>query len=98
MRITDAVLARADVVLFFGRKGECNEPSLLFVMRYTPPTYSESAPSGAVELGLRQSPFTNFSYMKFCQCRSSLGDLCRLGTNPEFLNLYTTKNRKVTHL
>ena len=29
MRITDAVLARADVVLFFGRKGECNEPSLL---------------------------------------------------------------------
>ena len=50
MRITDAVLARADVVLFFGRKGECNEPSLLFVMRYTPPTYSESAPSGAVEL------------------------------------------------
>ena len=32
MRITDAVLARADVVLFFGRKGECNEPSLLFVI------------------------------------------------------------------
>ena len=49
MRITDAVLARADVVLFFGRKGECNEPSLLFVMRYTPTTYSEAAPR-AVEL------------------------------------------------
>ena len=52
MRITDAVLARADVVLFFGRKGECNEPSLLFVMRYTPTTYSEAAPR-AVELSLR---------------------------------------------
>ena len=61
MRITDAVLARADVVLFFGRKGECNEPSLLFVMRYTPPTYSESAPSGAVELSLR-SPRKAFIY------------------------------------
>ena len=98
MRITDAVLARADVVLFFGRKGECNEPSLLFVMRYTPPTYSESAPSGAVELGLRQHPPTNFPYMKACQCRSSLGDLSRLGTNPDISNLYTTKNRKVTYL
>ena len=52
MRITDAVLARADVVLFFGRKGECNEPSLLFVMRYTPPTYSEAAHC-ADELGTR---------------------------------------------
>ena len=98
MRITDAVLARADVVLFFGRKGECNEPSLLFVMRYTPPTYSESAPSGADELGLRQHPPTIISYMKACQCPSSLGDLSRLGTNPDISNLYTTKNRKVTYL
>ena len=97
MRITDAVLARADVVLFFGRKGECNEPSLLFVMRYTPPTYSEAAPR-AVELSLRQHPPTNFPYMKACQCRSSLGDLSRLGTNPDISNLYTTKNRKVTYL
>ena len=75
MRITDAVLARADVVLFF-----------------------ESAPSGAVELGLRQHSPTNFPYMKACQCRSSLGDLSRLGTNPDISNLYTTKNRKVTYL
>ena len=65
MRITDAVLARADVVLFFGRKGECNEPSLLFVTRYTHPTYSESA-LRAVELRLvallliPQTSFTRF--------------------------------------
>ena len=37
-------------------------------------------------------------YMKACRYRSSLGDLCRLGTDSEFLNLYTTKNRKATHL
>ena len=97
MRITDAVLARADVVLFFGRKGECNEPSLLFVMRYTPPTYSESAPR-AVELGPRQPLPTNLSYTKACRCSSSLGDSSRLGTNPDILNLCTTKNRKVTYL
>ena len=66
--------------------------------RYTPPTYSESAPSGAVELGLRQPPPTIISYMKACQCPSSLGDLSRLGTNPDISNLYTTKNRKVTYL
>ena len=36
---------------FFCRKGECNEPSLLFVTRYTHPTYSESA-LRAVELRL----------------------------------------------
>ena len=66
--------------------------------RYTPPTYSESAPSGAVELGLRQPLPTNFSYMKACQCPSSLGELSRLGTNPDISNLYTTKNRKVTYL
>ena len=68
------------------------------VGRYTPPTYSESAPSGAVELGLRQPLPTNFSYMKACQCPSSLGELSRLGTNPDISNLYTTKNRKVTYL
>ena len=67
------------------------------VGRYTPPTYSESAPR-AVELGPRQLPPTSFSYMKACRCRSSLGDLSRLGTNPDISNLHTTKNRKATHL
>ena len=66
------------------------------VGRYTPPTYSESAPR-AVELGPRQPPPTSFFYMKACRYRSSLGDLCQLGIDPEFLNLYTTKNRKVTY-
>ncbi len=53
--------------------------------------------AGAVELGPRQPPPTSFFYMKACRYRSSLGDFSRLGTNPEFSNLYTTKNRKVTY-
>ena len=71
---------------------------IVLVFKEPPPTYSESAPSGAVELGLRQHPPTIISYMKACQCPSSLGDLSRLGTNPDISNLYTTKNRKVTYL
>ena len=50
------MLARADVVLFFVRKGERSEPSLLFVMRYTPTTYSESAPP-ARSSWARDNPF-----------------------------------------
>ena len=56
----------------------------------------ERAPRGRA--GTATTPPTNFSYMKACQCPSSLGNLSRLGTNPDISNLYTTKNRKATHL
>ena len=74
----------------------CSLTDILLLL-FTPATYSEAAPR-AVELGLRQHPPTIISYMKACQCPSSLGDLSRLGTNPDISNLYTTKNRKVTYL
>ena len=41
----------------------------------------ERAPRGRA--GTATTPPTNFSYMKACQCPSSLGDLSRLGTNPD---------------